>query len=70
MTDNIGERLAAVETKVGALQDSLDPMAADVRLVRDYVLAEQAKKRLSKQFFGGIAGVVAICGTLFEIFRK
>jgi hypothetical protein len=68
MSGNIGERLASVETQVGAIQATQVEMAADVRLVRDYVLAQQAKSRLYKQVLTGFAGVVAFCTAAVKVF--
>jgi hypothetical protein len=70
MDQSLAERVAIVETKVIALQDTLDPMAADLRIVRDYVLGEKAERRFTRRIFAGIAGFFAVFGTLFEIFRR
>lgn len=64
MGPTLDARLAVVETKVGVIED----MAEDLRMVRDYVLAERAKKQLFRRVCGGVAGVAAFCGTLWEIF--
>jgi len=67
MPSNIGERLSSVETKVGALVLSQEAIAADVRTVRDYVLAEQAKKKLTKQVFACVGGLAAFCAAGVKI---
>ena len=49
MDQSLAERVAVVETKVSALQATLDPMAADLRLVRDHILAEKAMAKFSRR---------------------
>lgn len=64
MSDSLAERIAVVETKVSALEN----MAEKVDQIYNFTVAEKANRRLRNQFFGGIAGVVAFLGTVWEIF--
>jgi hypothetical protein len=64
MSSILEERMAVVETKVGVLED----MAPKVNAIYDYMVADKANRKLRGQFFGGVAGFVALCGTIWEIF--
>lgn len=66
MPDSLAERIAVVETKVGALET----MGPKIDEIYDYVVADRANRKLRNHFFGGLAGFVAVCGTLFEVFSK
>lgn len=70
MQASLPERLSVVETKVSAHEDTLNDMAAKVDTIFEHVVAERAKLKQRTQFFAAIAGFVAFCGTLWEIFRR
>jgi hypothetical protein len=70
MPETLAERVSVVETKVSAHEDTLGEIAIKVDDIHQFVVGERAKHRQRNQFFGGIAGIVAVCGTLWEIFRS
>lgn len=66
MPESLAERLAVVETKVGVIEG----MADKIDDMHQYIVAEKAKKKFTRQIFAGIAGVFAFAATLVELFRK
>jgi hypothetical protein len=74
MAMSVPERLAVVETKVGEIHTTQEEMAGDLRIVRDYVLAEKAKKQAYKRIYASIGGVIAagsaVWGVLETFFRR
>lgn len=66
----LAERVAVVETKVDTLTSNQADMAVKVNAIYDHVVASKANRKLAARFFAGIGGFVAVCGTVFEIFRK
>lgn len=68
MALTVAARLAVVEERMGVFHDTQTEMAADVRVVRDYVLAEQERKAVFRRVFAGIIAVLAAVGAFAKAF--
>lgn len=69
---DLHERVASVETLVAGMSKTLGQIAVDVRMTRDYVVAERARRaaawRTTSRVGGALVGVVTFASGLYVMF--
>lgn len=59
MSIDLHERIARVETRLDGIAQQQDGMAADLRVVRDYILTEKGAKGSAKRLWVTVLAVIS-----------
>jgi|GEM_PF-5500217 len=69
MSADIYQRLAAVETRLSSIEEVQGSMAADLRVVRDHMIADASVRKAFKRFLSISISILAVVGAAWKILK-